>query len=172
MTERLHTAFQPQLIAPSAYIAPGATVLGDVTLEEHSSVWFGAVLRGDTSRIVIGARSNVQDLCVVHADPGFPALIGADVTLGHGAIVHGARVENGSMIGIRATVLNGAVIEEGCLIGAGAVVPEGSVIPAGHLALGVPAKVIRPLNEQDLNRIRHASQHYVRAAMHYKQSFD
>lgn len=159
--------FQPELIASSAFIAPGAIVLGRVAMGENSSIWFGSVLRGDTESIHIGSRSNIQDLSVVHADPGFPATIGDDVTVGHGAVIHGARVEDGAMIGIRATVLNGAVVGAGSIIGAGAVVTEGSVIPAGCLALGIPAKVVRPLNDQDRQRTEHAARHYAEASRQY-----
>ena len=167
MPPEFETRFRPELIASTAYIAPNATVLGEVTVGEQSSVWFGAVVRGDTEKIQIGRRSNIQDLCVLHADPGFPVVIGDDVTVGHAAIIHGARIESGAMVGIRATVLNGAVIEAGALVGAGAVVTEGTVISAGHLAVGVPAKVIRPLDDQNRARLRHAAEHYVHAARRY-----
>lgn len=167
MANELTIDYQSEHIASSAFIALGATVLGRVRLGEQSSVWFGAVVRGDTEWIEIGSRSNIQDLSVIHADPGFPTFIGDDVTVGHGAIVHGAKIGDGAMIGIRATVLNGAVIGAGSLIGAGAVVTEGCEIPAGYLALGIPAKVVRPLNDNDRERLLHAAQHYVLASRQY-----
>ena len=167
MSPQFQTKFRAGQVASTAFIAPSAVVLGDVTVGEQSSIWFGAVVRGDTEKIQIGRRSNVQDLSVLHADPGFPVFIGDDVTIGHAAIIHGARIENGAMVGIRATVLNGAVVEAGALVGAGAVVTEGTVIPAGHLAVGVPAKVIRPLDDQNRARLKHAAEHYVQAAGQY-----
>lgn len=159
--------FRPELVSPSAWIAPNATVRGDVWIGSLSSVWFGTVIRGDSAPIRIGEGSNVQDLCCLHADPGFPCLIGDRVTIGHGAIVHGARVENDALIGIGATVLNGATIGSGAIVGAGALVPEGKSIPPGSLAVGVPAKVIRTLSPEDRQRIVHASEHYVALSRRY-----
>lgn len=158
---------RPELRAPTAWVAPTATVVGDVRLGEQSSVWFGAVLRGDCDSISVGARTNVQDLACLHADPGLPCRIGDDVTIGHAAIVHGATVEDEVLIGIRATVLNGAHIGRGSLIGAAALVTEGCVIPPGSLVLGVPGKVVRQLNDQELERIRRGTAHYVAAAAEY-----
>jgi carbonic anhydrase/acetyltransferase-like protein (isoleucine patch superfamily) len=166
--EQLDVRVRRELRAASAWIAPTATVVGNVTLGEQASVWFGAVVRGDCEAVTIGPRSNVQDLCCLHADPGFPCTIGADVTIGHAAVVHGATVEDEVLIGIRATVLNGARIGAGSLIGAAALVTEGALIPPRSLVLGVPGKVVRQLTDGDVERIRRGSQHYVAAAAQFK----
>src|SRR5690606_15061158 len=142
----------------SVYIAPSAIVLGDVTIAADASVWFGAVIRGDTERIAIGQATNVQDLCVVHADAGLPCIIGERVTLGHAAIVHGAVVENDVMIGIRATVLNGAQIGSGSIVAAGAVVPEGMIVPPNSLVMGVTAKIKGETTDAHRERIRYAAE--------------
>lgn len=129
------------------WVAPDANVIGDVVLETGVSVWFGCTLRGDTERLTIGAGSNVQENTVIHADPGFPVVIGANCTIGHKAMIHGCEIGDGSLIGMGATVLNGAKIGKGCLIGAGALVTEGKVIPDGSLVMGMPGKVVRDLDE-------------------------
>ncbi len=152
----------PDWIDPTAFIADNATVIGRVRVGSGASIWFGAVVRGDTDEISIGDRSNVQDQCVLHCDPGFPCVIGNDVTIGHAAVVHGATVGDGALIGIRAVILNGAKI------GAGAVVTEGMEVPAGHLAVGVPAKVIRELTPENVARLKRGAQHYVDAAKVYR----
>ncbi len=159
---------RPELRSASAWVAPTATVVGEVHMDEQSSVWFGAVVRGDCESVSIGARTNVQDLACLHADPGLPCCIGSDVTIGHAAIVHGAIVEDEVLIGIRACVLNGARIGKGSLIGAAALVTEGTVIPPGSLVLGVPGKVVRQLTDEDRERIRRGSKHYVDAAAQFK----
>ena len=159
--------FQRDLIHPSVFLAEGVVIRGDVTIGEQSSVWFNAVLRGDCETIRIGRRSNVQDACVLHADPGFPCVLGDEVTLGHGAIVHGAELDDGVMIGMRAVVMNGAKIGSGSIIGVGAVVTEGSEIPPGSLVVGLPAKVKRELTAEEVNYIRHAAEHYVEQAQRY-----
>ncbi len=164
----LEVRVRPELRAATAWIAPTATVVGNVHLGEHASVWFGAVLRGDCESVSIGPRTNVQDLACLHADPGLPCVVGANVTIGHAAIVHGATVEDDCLIGIRATVLNGARIGRGSLIGAAALVTENAVIPPNSLVLGVPGKVVRQLTEADVERIRRGSQHYVDAAAAYR----
>ncbi|RJL06984.1 gamma carbonic anhydrase family protein [Paracoccus aestuarii] len=133
-------------IADSAWIAPDAQVMGHVEIADHGSVWFGAVLRGDNDLIRVGQGSNVQDLCCLHTDPGFPLVIGADCTIGHRAILHGCRIGDGALVGMGATILNGAVIGEGALIGAGALIPEGREIPAGALVMGAPGRVVRMLD--------------------------
>ncbi len=166
----MDTRFHPELLGDEVYVAADATIRGQVHLGRDSSVWFGAVIRGDTEVVEIGERSNIQDLAVLHADPGFPCKIGNDVTIGHAAVVHGAIVKNGAMIGIRAVVLNGATVGAGAIVGAGAVVPEGVEIPEGHLAVGVPAKVIRELTPADIERTRRAAHHYVRAAAEYRET--
>src|SRR5690606_20380142 len=139
-------------------------------LAENVSVWFHAVIRGDSERIVIGPQSNVQDLCLLHADPGFPCLIGRGVTLGHHAVVHGAIVEDNVMIGMRAVVLNGARIGRGSIVAAGAVVTEETIIPPNSLVVGVPGRVRRETGPADWQRIRHAAEHYVAAAQAFRAS--
>jgi len=155
--------FHPELIERSSFIAPTATVLGHVEIGQESSIWYGAVVRGDSERIHIGRRTNVQDLCVIHADPGYPCVLGDAVTVGHAAIVHGAYVEDNVMIGMHAVVMNGARIGEGSIVGVGSVVTEGKEIPPGSVVLGVPAKVARSCSDVDLERVRSASRHYVEA---------
>ena len=130
-------------IAASAYIAPTATIIGRVVLQDHASVWFGAILRATDEPITIGANSNVQDSAVLHTDPGFPLSVGVNVTVGHQAMLHGCTIGDGSLIGIQAVVMNGAVIGKRCLVGAGAVVTERKVFADGSLILGAPAKVVR-----------------------------
>ena len=166
--QKIDAGVHPELFADDAYIAASATIRGRVKIGRQSSVWFGAVVRGDTELVEIGSRSNVQDLSVLHADPGYPCHIGDDVTVGHAAVVHGATIGNGALIGIRAVVLNGATIGGGAIVGAGAVVTEGMEIPAGHLAVGVPAKVIRELTSEDIERLRQTAGHYVAAAVAYR----
>ncbi|MCL4159315.1 UNVERIFIED_CONTAM: hypothetical protein GTU68_033930 [Idotea baltica] len=163
----LNVTHQCDLIDETAFLADNATIVGHVEIAADASIWFGTVIRGDSEMIAIGERSNVQDLCLIHADPGSPCRIGNDVTIGHSAVVHGATVGDGAMIGIRAVVLNGAVIGEGALVGAGAVVTEGTVIPPGHLAVGVPAKVLKELSPEQKERVAHAASHYVKAAKEY-----
>lgn len=155
-------------IAPDAYVAPNATLIGDVTIEAGASVWFGAVLRGDDDRIVIGPESNVQDNAVVHADRGFPTIVGRGVTIGHGAIVHGARVGDGALIGMGATLLNGAVVAEESLVGANALVAERKEFATRSLILGAPARVVRELDEAGVAGLRQSARHYVERARNYR----
>jgi carbonic anhydrase/acetyltransferase-like protein (isoleucine patch superfamily) len=136
-------------VDPEAFVAPTASVIGSVTLGAGTSVWYGAVLRGDVEAISVGASSNVQDNCTLHADPGFPVTVGERVSIGHNAVVHGATVEDDCLIGMGATVLNGAVIGAGSLVAAQALVPQGMVVPPGSLVAGVPAKVRRELSEEE-----------------------
>ncbi len=154
----------------TSYIAPGARVLGDVTLAEHASVWFGAVLRGDTEPVRVGPGTNVQDNCVLHADPGFPCTIGRGCTVGHGAIVHGATLGDNVVVGMQAVVQNGAVVGDDCIIAVGAVVTEGAQVPAGSLVMGMPAKVKRPLTPEEIARNRLRAEHYVALAAEYAAS--
>ncbi|MGX1268582.1 gamma carbonic anhydrase family protein [Streptomyces phaeoluteigriseus] len=132
-----------------AFVAPTCSVIGDVTLAAGASVWYGAVLRGDVERISVGARSNIQDNCTLHADPGFPVTIGERVSVGHNAVVHGASVGDDCLIGMGATVLNGAVIGAGSLVAAQALVPQGMEVPPGSLVAGVPARIRRELTEEE-----------------------
>jgi len=137
-------------VDPEAFVAENATLVGRVTVRAGASVWFGAVMRGDTDALVLGAGSNLQDNAVVHADPGSPAIIGAGVSIGHGAVVHGCRIEDGCLIGMNATVLNRAVVGAQSLVAAGAVVLEDAVIPPRSLVAGVPAKVRRQLTDDEV----------------------
>lgn len=153
---------QPQLPPEGEYwIAPTATVIGDVILLKDASVWFGVVIRGDNDPITIGERSNVQDNSVLHTDEGVPLTIGADVTVGHKAMLHGCKVGDNSLIGIGATVLNRAVIGRNCIIGAHALIPEGKVIPDNSLVVGAPGRVIRELGEHEAMFLRASAAHYV-----------
>ena len=157
-------------IARSAWIAPGACVIGDVHLGEQSSVWYGAVLRGDTEPIRIGARTNVQDGCVVHADPGYPAIVGDDCVVGHKAVVHGCQIANGCLIGMGATVLNGAKIGEGSIVAAGALVPENKEFPPRSLIVGVPAKRAKDVSEEQSADIARGVRTYVERAASHRRS--
>ncbi len=151
------------------FVADSASVIGNVTIENDVSIWFGAVLRGDNDFIRVGENSSIQDNCVVHADPGFPLTIGRDVTVGHMAMVHGCTVRDGTLIGIKSVILNGAVIGKDCLIGANALVPEGKVIPDRSLVLGSPGKVVRQLTDEDIARIREGVKHYVEKIKRYNE---
>ena len=170
MTRRIDPTPRPDQIHPSVFIAAGAMVCGDVTLEEDASVWFGAVLRGDVDAISVGKRSNVQDLAVVHCDPGFPCSIGEDVTIGHAAVVHGATIESEVLIGIRAVVLNGARVGKGSIIGAGAVVTEGANIPPNSLVVGVPGKIIRETTPEQRAHILSTALNYVQSNRKYRET--
>jgi len=161
------SSYRADQVDPSVFVAPGAVVVGDVTIGPESSVWFAAVIRGDTEAIRIGARTNVQDGAVLHADPGFPCTLGNDVTVGHGAIVHGATVDDNVLIGMRAVVMNGARVGAGSIVAVGAVVTEGTQVPPNSLVMGLPGKVIRATSEADLARIRHAAEHYQANAKRY-----
>jgi carbonic anhydrase/acetyltransferase-like protein (isoleucine patch superfamily) len=136
------------------WVAETAVLTGRVTIEEDASVWFGAVARGDNEAIAIGARANVQDLCVLHTDPGFPLTIAAEATIGHRVVLHGCSIGRGALIGMGAIVLNGADVGEECLVGAGALIPEGRKIPARSVVVGAPGKVVRQVNERDLAIMR------------------
>jgi carbonic anhydrase/acetyltransferase-like protein (isoleucine patch superfamily) len=148
----------------TAFIAPTATLIGDVRIASGASVWFGCVLRADLAPIIVGAGTNIQDLTVVHVDHRHPCLIGASVTVGHRAVIHGATIEDGALVGIGAIVLSGATVCEGALVGAGAVVTEGLIVPAGHLALGVPARIVRPLTDAEIQQQRDIAAGYVAQA--------
>ena len=159
---------RPQLPAEGRFwIAPNATVLGDVVLGEGVGVWFGATLRGDNETLSIGARSNIQEGCTLHTDPGFPLEIGADCTVGHNAILHGCKIGEGSLIGMGAIVLNGASIGRNCLVGAGALVTEGKSFPDGSLIVGSPAKAVRELDEATRAALRESAARYVANARRF-----
>jgi carbonic anhydrase/acetyltransferase-like protein (isoleucine patch superfamily) len=159
---------KPQ-VAESAWVADSAQVMGNVTLGEGASVWFGAVVRGDTDRIVVGAGSNIQDGSVLHADEGKPLLIGERVTVGHLVMLHGCTVGDESLIGIGATVLNGAKIGRHCLVGAGSLVTENKVFPDGSMIMGSPAKVVRQLTTEQIEGLRKSADHYMDNAARFRR---
>jgi carbonic anhydrase/acetyltransferase-like protein (isoleucine patch superfamily) len=154
------------------FIAPNAAVIGDVTLHPRSSVWFSCVLRGDADRIEVGEGSNIQDGAVIHADPGHPAVIGANVTVGHNAMVHGCSIGDGTLVGINAVVLNGAKVGRCCLIGANALVTEGMEIPDGSLVLGSPAKVRKTLSPEMQEALALNADHYMTNAVRYTDELE
>ncbi|MDM8157899.1 gamma carbonic anhydrase family protein [Amedibacillus dolichus] len=155
-------------IAESAFVAEDAVLIGDVEIQADASVWYGCVLRGDSGRIVIGEGSNVQDGCILHCDRGFAVNIGRHVTIGHGAIVHGATIEDEVLIGMRATLLNGARVESGSIVAAGALVSEHKVIPGGQLALGIPCRM-KELRKEQQATIRWNAMHYIELAKTYRE---
>jgi carbonic anhydrase/acetyltransferase-like protein (isoleucine patch superfamily) len=157
-------------VDPESFTAPTSVVIGDVTLHAGASVWYGAVLRADFGPIVIGADSNIQDNCTLHVDPGFPITVGERVSVGHNAVLHGATVEDDCLIGMGATVLNGAVIGAGSLVAAQALVPQGMRVPPGSLVAGVPAKVKRPLTEEERQGIALNGTVYVDLAKTHKKA--
>ncbi len=155
-------------VHPSAYVADSAQVVGAVTLEADSSVWFQTVLRGDNERITVGAGSNVQEGSVLHTDVGHPLVIGERVTIGHGVMLHGCTIGDESLIGIGAVVLNGARIGKHCLVGAGSLVTEGKAFPDGSMILGSPAKVVRQLTPEQIEGLRRSARHYMDNARRYR----
>ena len=163
-------ARSPELIGKHHFIAPSASVIGSVILQDNVSVWFGAVIRGDNEPIHIGANSNVQDGAVLHTDPGAPLTIGRDVTIGHLAMLHGCRVGDGSLIGIKSIVLNHAVIGRNCLIGANTLITEGKIIPDNSLVIGSPGKVVRTLSEDEIATIHANAANYVQNLLCYASS--
>ena len=159
----------PQLDDPdSIWIAPDAQVIGRVVLGRDVGIWFGAALRGDNETIAIGAGSNVQELTVMHTDPGFPLTIGQGCTIGHRAILHGCTIGDNSLIGMGAIVLNGARIGNNCLVGAGALVTEGKEFPDNSLIVGSPARVVRTLDAAAVERLKWSASHYVANARRFK----
>ena len=155
-------------IDKSVFVADGAKVIGNVEIGKNSSVWFNAVIRADSDNVKIGENSNVQDNAVIHTSEGFGVEIGDNVTIGHGAIVHGCTIGNNVMIGMGAIVLNGVIIEENSIIGAGTLVTQGKIIPAGSLAFGNPMKIVRQLTEQEIQSITDNATSYVNEAKEYK----
>ncbi len=154
-------------IHESAFVAPNATVIGDVTIEAHASVWFGSVLRGDIAPIRIGRRSNIQDLSVLHESPGIPLVIGDNVTVGHKVTLHSCTIGDKALIGMDSTILDGAKIGEGAFVGAGSLVTPGTEIPAGTLAFGRPARVVRDLTDEDIREMERINNTYVDHIPHY-----
>jgi carbonic anhydrase/acetyltransferase-like protein (isoleucine patch superfamily) len=157
---------QPTL-GTGAWVADSAQVMGAVELGDNASVWFGAVVRGDTETIKIGKNSNVQDLSVLHSDMGCPLTIGQDVTIGHQVMLHGCTIGDGALIGIQAVILNNAKIGKGCIVGAGSVVTEGKEFPDNSLIIGSPAKVVRALDADSATRLKLSAQHYVENARRF-----
>jgi len=158
----------PQL-SEEVYIAPGAHVIGRVTLGRGSNIWFNAVLRGDISSITIGEHTNIQDLSVVHCDDGFPTVIGQNVTVGHSCVIHGCTIGDDSLIGMGTTILNGAKVGPNCLVGAGSLITEGKEFPAGSVIMGRPAKVVRDISEAERAKIRSGADGYYRNGRAYSQ---
>ena len=156
-------------IPTSAYVADNATVIGKVRLGENASVWFGATLRGDNELISIGADTNIQEGAVLHTDMGFPLSVGARVTVGHQAMLHGCTVGDEALIGIQAVVLNGAVIGPRCLVGAGALVTEGKQFEEGSLIVGAPARILRPLTALELRTLQESAADYVRRQAYFRR---
>ena len=157
-------------VADSAWVAENALVIGDVSLGEHASVWFGTTVRGDTATITIGAGSNIQDGSVLHADHGFPMTVGRHVTVGHQVMLHGCTIGDGSLIGIGAIVLNGAKIGKHCLVGAGSLVTEGKEFPDGSMILGTPARAVKALTPEQIEGLRMSAKHYTDNAARYRKT--
>ena len=154
----------------NVYIAPNASIIGDVVLGDSVGVWFGAVLRGDNERITIGDGTNVQDCCVMHTDPGCPLTLGNNVTVGHKAVLHGCTVDDGSLIGINAVVLNNALVGKNCLIGANALITDGKQIPDNSLVVGSPGRVVRNLNQNEIDMLSRFNKSYIDKIRRYKSS--
>lgn len=164
----VHDELRPRLLPRGeAWVATTAVVTDDVVLGRDCSIWYGVVIRGDCAPITIGELTNVQDNSVVHADTGVPNDIGAEVTIGHGAVVHGRRIGDGCLIGIKAVILGGAEIGAGCIIAAGAVVKEHAVIPPRSLVAGVPARVLRAVSDAEVATLRKHARHYLELARHH-----
>ena len=175
MTERANLfAYGDRLpeVHPSAFVAPGAYVIGKVRVGEGSSVWYGAVLRGDLDEIVVGARTSIQDNAVVHMDAGFPVSIGDDRVVGHAAVVHGCEIGDRCLVGMNATVLTGAKIGEGSVVAAGAMVPEGREYPPRSLIVGVPAKRVREVTEEQTEDVARGARSYVERAAEHRESLE
>jgi carbonic anhydrase/acetyltransferase-like protein (isoleucine patch superfamily) len=156
------------MLDPSAFIAAGAVVLGDVQLGRDVSVWYNTVIRGDAERIAVGDETNIQDLSMLHADPGFPCVVGSRVTVGHRVILHGCVVEDDCLIGMGAILLNGVRIGRGSVVGAGTILAEGKSVPPGSLVLGVPGRVLREVDDAMRARIDHSWRHYVDQARRHR----
>jgi len=165
----LNIEFRPEQIDPSVFVAAGAVIIGDVRIGACSSVWFNAVIRADTDRVVIGERTNVQDGVIIHVDAGSPALIGSGVTIGHSAVVHGAVVEDDVLIGIGAKVLSGARIGHDSILGAGTLVTGSTVVPPRSLVLGLPGRVVRTLTDDEVSSIKVTAERYVKYREVYKK---
>ncbi len=159
---------KPQLFGKTNFVASNAIVVGDVSLGENASVWFGAILRGDNDSITIGSRSNIQDGCVVHVDSGHPVVVGNGVTVGHKAVLHGCTIKEGALIGINAVVLNGAIVGRNSLIGANALVTPGTRIPDNSVVMGSPGRVVRDIADTEITANRNAALAYVEKCQLYR----
>ena len=159
-------------VADDVWVAPTAALIGDVEIASEASIWFGCVVRGDVHRVRIGARTNLQDGCIVHVTrEHFPTEIGRDVTIGHACLVHGCTLGDGAFIGMRATLMDGAVVEPGAMVAAGALVTPGRVVPSGELWGGAPARLLRPLEQADRDHFVDTTDHYVSLAGEYREAF-
>jgi carbonic anhydrase/acetyltransferase-like protein (isoleucine patch superfamily) len=156
------------LIDASAYVAESANVIGKADIQANASIWFGVTIRGDNERITVGENSNIQEGCVLHTDPGYPLMIGKNVTVGHQAMLHGCTIAEGTLVGIQAVILNGAKIGKNSLVGAGALVTEGKEFPDNSLIVGSPAKAIRSLSDEDVARLHGISGNYVERSKFFK----
>ena len=154
------------------WVAPNAVIIGDVTLDKNTSVWFNATLRGDIENIHIGEGSNVQDGCVLHTDPGCPLKVGKNVTIGHLVMLHGCTIGDNTLIGMGATILNGAQIGKNCLVGAGALITEGKSIPDGSMVLGMPGKVVKELDDVAINGLLKSAENYQANAVRFMTSLN
>lgn len=157
-------------IAEGVYLAPGAVVIGQVTIAADASVWFGAVIRGDVDSITIGSGTNVQDNTVIHCDQGFPTTIGREVTIGHSCIIHGCTIGDNCLIGMGTTILNGAKLGENCLVGAGSLITEGKEFPPGSVIMGRPARVVREVGQAELAMLKRGAENYRRNAQLYRMA--
>lgn len=155
-------------ISQTAFVADNASLIGQVSVEEDASIWYGAVLRGDCDQIKVGIQSNIQDNCILHSDKGTPCIVGDRVTVGHGAILHSCTIGSNCLIGMGAIVLNGAVIGDNCIIGAGALITKNTIIPEGSLVLGSPAQVKRPLSPEEIQTIHASVSEYVQLKDHHR----
>ncbi len=157
----------PQTDGENYWVAPDADVIGKVTLKKDANIWFKAVLRGDNERITVGEGSNIQEASILHTDMGFPMTIGSNVTIGHKVMLHGCTIGDNTLIGINAVVLNGAKIGKNCLVGAGALITEGKEFPDGSMIIGAPAKVKRPLSDDEISMLKFSAEHYIENAKRF-----
>jgi carbonic anhydrase/acetyltransferase-like protein (isoleucine patch superfamily) len=171
MTDERCVKYNPQLVHKDAWVAPNAILTAQVSVASLASIWFGAVLRGDVEPIEIGEGSNIQDLSCLHADPGFPCKIGNYVTVGHRAIVHGATIEDEVLVGMGAIILNGARIGKHSIVGAGALITEGKIIPPRSLVVGVPAKIVREVSDEEVAKLLRTAQRYIDASRRYREQW-
>lgn len=159
-------------IDPHAWVAPTATVIGQVSLAKNVSIWWGATLRGDTDKIIVGENSNIQDNSVLHTDPGLQLVVGRNVTVGHGVILHGCTIGDGCLIGMGATLLNRSVIGKNCIVGANTLIPEGKTYPERSLIVGSPGRVVRQLSEDEVARLPLGVQHYLEKSEAYQRDLE